>query len=308
MTYSTAPPIFPTIMGCEEIHFGPVWFIPGVNRGRYPYCHSLYIQGPGIIIDPASDEKRLLEIRDLEGVNEVWLSHWHEDHITYLDLFPGAAVRICRRDEPPLGDLEILLDWYNLSEPHRDHWRQVLTETFRYRPRRADAYLTEGDVHSFATTTVQVIGAPGHTPGHLAFYFPEQEVLFVGDYDMTSFGPWYGDRNSSIEATISSLRRLREIPARTWITGHDTGVFTDNADERWRRYEDIIYQREANLLNLLARPHNLQEIVAAWLIYKKPREPLAFFEFGERALNVKHLDRLMEKGLVVERNGRYVQA
>jgi len=130
----------------------------------------------------------------------------------------------------------------------------------------------------------------------------------VGDYDMTSFGPWYGDRNSSIEATISSLRRLREIPARTWITGHDTGVFTDNADERWRRYEDIIHQREANLLNLLARPHNLQEIVAAWLIYKKPREPLAFFEFGERALNVKHLDRLMEKGLVVELNGRYVQA
>ncbi|MDI9570056.1 MAG: MBL fold metallo-hydrolase [Pseudomonadota bacterium] len=294
-------------MTCEEIHFGPVWFIPGVNRGRYPHCNSLYIHGPGIVIDPASDEKRLLELRDREGVNEVWLSHWHEDHIAYLDLFPGATVRICRRDAPPLEDLETLLDWYDLSEPHRGYWRRALLDTFRYRPRRVDAYLAEGDSFSFAATTVQVIETPGHTPGHLAFYFPEQEALFLGDYDMTSFGPWYGDRHSSIEDTLASLRRLRRLPARRWIAGHESGVFTDNADERWRRYEGVIHEREANLLALLARPHNMREIVEAWLIYKKPREPVAFFEFGERALSMKHLERLMARGLVAERDGRYVR-
>jgi len=39
--------------------FGPIRFIPGENRGKYPFCHSLYIDGVGILIDPASDRDRL---------------------------------------------------------------------------------------------------------------------------------------------------------------------------------------------------------------------------------------------------------
>jgi len=43
----------------EEKHFGPVWFIPGENKGKYPFCHSVYIEGECILIDPASDRNRL---------------------------------------------------------------------------------------------------------------------------------------------------------------------------------------------------------------------------------------------------------
>jgi len=39
----------------EKQHFGPVWFIAGENRGRYPSCHSVYVDGPGVLIDPASN-------------------------------------------------------------------------------------------------------------------------------------------------------------------------------------------------------------------------------------------------------------
>ena len=28
----------------EEVRFGPVVFIPGDNGGRYPLCHSLYVE------------------------------------------------------------------------------------------------------------------------------------------------------------------------------------------------------------------------------------------------------------------------
>jgi len=291
----------------EEKHFGPVWFIPGLNRGRYPYCNSVYIQGAGIIIDPASDENRLKELRDQEGINEVWLSHWHEDHFTYLDLFGDIPLRICRKDAPPLTDIEILLDWYNPEESHRDYWRQVIENTFRFRPRRPSSFLDDGDVIPFGNITVEVIASPGHTPGHLAFLFREQGILFLGDYDMTAFGPWYGDLYSSIENTIASLGRLRTTPASTWFTGHDTGVFTDGEAQLWRQYEDVIYQREEKLLNLLATPHSITEILQSWLIYRKPREPLAFFEFGERALTVKHLERLLRNGLIEVVDGKYVR-
>ncbi len=289
----------------EDRHFGPVWFIPGANRGRYPYCHSLYIAEAGILIDPASDRERLRELRDHEGVREVWLSHWHEDHITYLDLFPDAKIKISPLDEPPLRDLDILLDWYDLREPHREYWRRVLLETFNYRPRQADGHLAAGEVIPLPETTVEIIGTPGHTPGHLSLYFREQEALFLGDYDLTSFGPWYGDRHSSIEDTIASLRRLRDIPARIWFTGHDAGIITDSVIERWQRYENIIYQREERIWAFLSQPRTLEEIVQAWTIYGKPREPLAFFEFGERALAGKHLSWLMKKGSVVEIDGHF---
>ena len=37
-------------MTIAEKHFGPIWFIPGDNEGKYPFCHSIYIEGPGILI------------------------------------------------------------------------------------------------------------------------------------------------------------------------------------------------------------------------------------------------------------------
>jgi hypothetical protein len=43
----------------RERLFGPICFIPGKNKGKYPYCHSLFIEGAGILIDPASDRERL---------------------------------------------------------------------------------------------------------------------------------------------------------------------------------------------------------------------------------------------------------
>ena len=71
----------------EEKSFGPIRFIPGINRGKYPYCHSLYIEDAKILIDPASDRERLKRLREEVGVEQVWLSHWHEDHFMDLDLF-----------------------------------------------------------------------------------------------------------------------------------------------------------------------------------------------------------------------------
>ena len=71
-----------------EVQIGPITFIPGENSGKYPYCHSLYIDAEKkVLIDPASDRKRLMELRDAPGVDAVWLTHYHEDHFMHLDLF-----------------------------------------------------------------------------------------------------------------------------------------------------------------------------------------------------------------------------
>ena len=282
--------------------FGRIRFICGENGGRYPFNHSLYIEGDDarVIIDPASDLEKLKRLQKKNGVDLVWLSHWHEDHTHYLYLFENCPKWISARDFPPLTDIKIFLDWYGLKETHqRDYWKKVMLEMFNYQPLQKARFIEDDEKIDLGNLQVQVVATPGHTPGHLAFFFPAEEILFLGDYDLTLFGPWYGDVASSIEDTIKSIKRLKAIPAKRWITCHETGLFEENPGDLWQRYENVIYEREARVLEFLGQPRTLQEIVAAWLIYGKPRKPLEFFEFNERLLVKKHLDYLVRQGRVV---------
>ena len=289
----------------EEKHFGPVWFIPGENRGKYPFCHSIYIQGAGVLIDPSSDREKLVRLREGPGVKTVWLSHGHEDHFMHLDLFDDLPLCTSELDAPPLSDVEVLMDYYGIDEDYRDYWRTFFKEQFHFKPRKPASFLQGGDTIDLGTVTVEVISTPGHTPGHLSFFFQGLEILFVGDYDLTRFGPWYGDIHSSIEETINSVKRLRNVPSKVWLTSHETGIFEVEPGMIWDQYLDVINKRERKLLDFLEKPRTMEDIVGAWIIYGKPREPQVFFELGERLHMKKHLERLMNQGEVVMEGEKY---
>jgi len=146
---------------------------------------------------------------------------------------------------------------------------------------------------------------PGHTPGHLAFYLKNWRILFLGDYDLTSFGPWYGDVYSSIEETVSSLDFLYTIPVKMWLTSHGTGIFKEKPAEEWQHYLKVIDTREQKLLDVLVTPRTLDEIAASWIVYGKPKEPREFYLFGERAIMGKHLNKLACQGIVAQIGHRY---
>ena len=293
----------------EEQHFGPIWLLPGDNYGIYPYCHSIYIEGDGVLIDPTSNRERLIQLRDDPGVREIWLTHWHEDHFMHLDLFDDLPLRISEPDAPPLTDLDLFMDAYGMEgESEREYWRFVLKEAFHFRPRRPNRFLFGGEIIPLRSGDVEVIATPGHTPGHLSFFFQTQGILLLGDYDLARFGPWYGDRDSSIRETIASVQRLRHVPAKIWLTSHEDGLFEEEPGERWDDYLRVIDEREQKLIERLKAPRTLEEIVEAWIIYKRPREPKAFFEFGERVHMKKHLEKLMSEGRVVKDGPCYVMA
>ncbi|MEW6335366.1 MAG: MBL fold metallo-hydrolase, partial [Thermodesulfobacteriota bacterium] len=241
----------------DEQTIGPVRFLPGENRGRYPYCNSLYVEGAGILIDPASDRERLIRLRVERDVKMVWLSHWHEDHFMHLDLFDDLPLWISPLDAPPLADMATFLEWYGFSDEERAFWKPVMTEQFHFRPRRPAGHLMGGERITVGPVTIDLIATPGHTPGHLAFYFPECALLFAGDYDLTRFGPWYGDLYSSIDQTRASIDLLRNIPAAIVTTAHETGLFFEPSEALWRSYGQVITEREAKLLALLDEPATL---------------------------------------------------
>ena len=74
-----------------EQNFGPVRIIPGPNKGRYPYCHSVYIEGAGVRPGP----QVLLE-------HSVPVLHWQliAAELDHLAAGPRADVCFPASDNP----------------------------------------------------------------------------------------------------------------------------------------------------------------------------------------------------------------
>ena len=88
----------------------------------------------------------------------------------------------------------------------------------RHAPVNVDHFVHEGD----RIGPVQVLFAPGHSPGHLAFYWPERRALVTGDAVCTwptfMLG-WKGFLLNPKQHQVS-LRRLAELDAEVLCVGH----------------------------------------------------------------------------------------
>ncbi|MEM7079525.1 MAG: hydroxyacylglutathione hydrolase family protein, partial [Pseudomonadota bacterium] len=44
-----------------------------------------------------------------------------------------------------------------------------------------DVRVVDGETYTFGSSTAQVIETPGHTSGHVSYYFADDHIAFVGD-------------------------------------------------------------------------------------------------------------------------------
>jgi glyoxylase-like metal-dependent hydrolase (beta-lactamase superfamily II) len=290
--------------------FGSIIFIPGSAGARYPHCNSLFIDDEvRAVIDPGSDEACLRDLASGRRVDVLLDTHYHEDHTAFNHLFPDAALWVHEAEAPCHRSYRTFLEYYGLAEtPYRKEWDEFLIGKFHWRERAPARALKDGDILEFGRTRAVVIHTPGHTVGHICLHFPDEGILFLADYDLTPFGPWYGDFCSDIDQTIESMNRLLAIPARLWITGHQLGIVEEGFEGLAEAYLDAIDRREAKLLDALDTPLSLDEIVEKWIIYGRQRNPRYFFELGEREMMRKHMVRLVASGRVTKTNGRYARA
>jgi len=122
------------------------------------------------------------------------------------------------------------------------------------------------------------------------------------------FGPYYGDKASSIENTITSLQRLAKIDADVYLVSHGKNAIIDGDPAHIQRYLQVIYQREEKLLAFLATgPKTIQEVTAHGIIYGGHRLANGAWDLSksERSMMQKHLDRLERLGSVKKENGAY---
>lgn len=293
--------------GLEERKLGAVTVLFGQNGGKYPDGNALLVEGSGetVLIDPAlgclSRRKRL------SRVDRVLNTHCHEDHIAGNHLFPDRPWHIHELDAVGLRSLDHMMKIYGYPEPMLSQFREVVRERFHYAPRPEVGKFRDGDVFDLGGARIRVIHAPGHTRGHSVFYIEPDEILCLGDIELTSFGPYYGDAWSDLEDFERSLALVRGIEARYYATFHHIGVLERDAFLlRLGRFEAKIVERETRLLEFLREPRSLDEVSAHRFVYR-PGDLVPIAEAVERRSMAQHIARLLRDDRVCEvEEGRYL--
>jgi len=124
-------------------------------------------------------------------LGDIFLTHHHDDHIAGVkELRSATGARV---------------------------WG---AEADRHRLPRLDWSLWPGDEISFGTAKGVVIDVPGHTIGHIAFYFAEAGLAFTGDSLMAAgCGRLF---EGSPDQMWQSLQKLAALPGDTRIcSGHE---------------------------------------------------------------------------------------
>jgi glyoxylase-like metal-dependent hydrolase (beta-lactamase superfamily II) len=278
---------------------GPVKFIRG---GKYPFCHSVLVDDRvRAVIDASSDEEKLKAFKRQGRVDYLITSHAHEDHLFFNYLFPESKFCAHLFDAPLFNHLDSLIDSYgDMSSQELDRWRKFLRQECHYQERKVDLLLEDRAVLEMGDVRVEVIHTPGHTRGHLAFYFPEEKILFTGDLDLTKAGPYYADRASSVEDIIRSLKRLKTYPAEVYLTAHGKGIFHGDP-ALIDQYLAIVLSREESVIEILkAGPKTLDQVVEEGIIYGKNPKTIGAWDLSlsERGMMIKHLDHLIRHSRV----------
>lgn len=124
------------------------------------------------VIDPAWDGERILKEAEKENwqIKQIWVTHAHFDHIG------GVSAIVNGLQEPPAVALH----------PKDDALWQAKGGAPLFGMRfessaKPNMELSHGQVLQLGGSSAEVRHAPGHTQGHVMFYFEDAGVLFSGD-------------------------------------------------------------------------------------------------------------------------------
>jgi hydroxyacylglutathione hydrolase len=273
----------------------------GTGAGKYPHGNSLLVRGRAetVVIDPSLTLAGL-PAAALPSADRVWLSHCHEDHLAGLARYPAAACAVHAADADGLRTIAGMMAIYGLDGAVAADFERAILEQFHWTARPGVQELADGAVLDVGGARLRLIHAPGHTRGHAVIHVEPDDVLYLGDIDLSSFGPYYGDAWSSLEDFERTLALVRGIACRWYATFHHIGVVDrERFLTRLERFADVIADRERRLIGFLAAPRTLDEIAAHRFVYR-PGDVVSWAEAVERRSMGQHLARLAAAGRVRE--------
>lgn len=138
--------------------------------------------GRAICIDPGDDAERIVQLIDKHGfhLQAIALTHAHLDHVggvaALKKLKPEAKIHLHQGDEFMYRALPEQPAWIGIP---RSQWT-ALGLAFE-EPPQIDDYWIDGQTYEVGKLQFQIIHTPGHTPGHVVLFAPNERKVFVGD-------------------------------------------------------------------------------------------------------------------------------
>ena len=289
--------------------FEDIYFLQGQNRGRYPYSHSLLIND--FMLDTGISSGFLRKLRKRFTINNILLSHWHEDHISGNRLFPNAKYYSHAKDKRVIENLD-LMNYYYFVEGNLEQVElySMILAGLKLQNTKITELLEDDMVIDVGNELrVRVIHAPGHTEGHCCFLEVNSKIAFLADIDLSSLGPWYGGRDSSVIAFEESIRKLERLDIEIAVTSHK-GIFIGKKEvkENLEKYRNIIYKRNDKILENLSesKPKTAKDFSEMNIIYAYYTDFKVYEVFVEEYMINYHFDYLLKKGLIQPKNDGYV--
>jgi glyoxylase-like metal-dependent hydrolase (beta-lactamase superfamily II) len=177
-------------------------------------CNTYLIDGPArVLIDPGHSnlfdhvQEGLMELKiGLEDVELIICTHAHPDHIEAVQLFTQLPTRITLHEK----------EWQFLKSMDQYITAALGVNLDSMNP---DFFLTEGDLSVYGLD-FKIYHTPGHSPGSVSIYWPEQKALFAGDLIFKE-GLGRTDLPGGDGALLKeSIKRLEELEIDWLLPGH----------------------------------------------------------------------------------------
>jgi hydroxyacylglutathione hydrolase len=199
-----------------------------------PFQENCYIigdegTGEGALIDPGDEAARIALAAEQTGleIGEIIITHAHIDHV-------GAVAALADEYACP-----VLM--HSEAEPML---RQLPTQAMMMGLRfgkvpAVDRYIEDEEVLEVGGIGLRSLYTPGHAPGHLAFYFDGEGLVFAGD---ALFAGSVGRTDlfgGDMELLLRSIsKRLMTLPDETRVLpghGPETTIGAERANNPFLR-------------------------------------------------------------------------
>ena len=135
-----------------------------------------------VCVDPGEAADEIVEVLDRLGLElqAITLTHAHMDHVGGVAALkrarPAAEVVLHEADEPLYFALPQQPALLGIP---REQWRHF---GFEYEtPPPVERHWQDGELYRVGELEFKVLHCPGHTPGHVVLFEPNERKVFVGD-------------------------------------------------------------------------------------------------------------------------------
>lgn len=288
--------------------FKDIFFVKGERGGRYPFSHSLLIND--YLIDTGISDRKIIKLKKNHAVNNVLLSHWHEDHIAGNNELENSKFFCHPKDKFIIEDITKMDEFYGVIDTPSENEFNEAFEMLNMSNTKINEIFEDGSIFEIDDgKRLKVIHSPGHSAGHCCFYELNSKIAFLADIDLTSFGPWYAGMDSSVIDFEASIKKMIDLDIDIAVTSHK-GLFNGKKliQDKLKDYLSKIYERDELILEQLSEktPRNAEDLSNKNIIYKFYSMFEKYEIIAEKIMFQYHFDKFLEKNIIEQKDNGYV--